>query len=196
MDNKLTVDFFKIAQEYILQKVGDHVEIVETQDYDELFMFFYQAKDKKVRLVGQGPIIIVKNDKRIFEYGSGTSDQEALVDVTHKLNKERLIRIYDKNYDIWQNYYVRHKRYHLIITEIYEEDQDQVISLLLKNRIQYSITDENQERSYDYYTQEQLVEKFQKKPIILEDRFCYNHFSDVLTELIIKHPHCRFTLSE
>ncbi|MFZ4932115.1 hypothetical protein [Chryseobacterium sp. Mn2064] len=191
-----TERLLKIAQEYVLKTVGDHVEVIFTEDHDELFMFYYQAKDKKVRLVGQGPIIIVKNDKRIFEYGSGTSDEEALVDVTHKLNKERLIRLYYKNYDIWQNYYVWHKRYHLIITEIYEEDLDQVISLLLKNRIQYRITDENQERSYNYYTQEQLVEKFQKKPITLEDRFCYNHFSDVLAELIIKHPHCRFTLSE
>lgn len=44
-------EYLKIAEKYVLNNAGDHVEVSYTEDYDELFVFGYQAKDKKVCLV-------------------------------------------------------------------------------------------------------------------------------------------------
>lgn len=155
-------EFLKIAEEYVLNNAGDHVEVSYTENYDELFVFGYQAKDKKVRLVGQGPIVLVKKDGRIFEYGSSTGDEEALVEVTNKLNKERLIRLFYKNYNIKNN------NYDLIITDIYELDEgehlNELITVLLRNRIQYFTHNENNGEQRHYYTKERLEETLEQTP--------------------------------
>lgn len=57
-------EFLKIAEEYVLNNAGDHVEVSYTEDYDELFVFGYQARDKKVCLIGQGPILLVKKRRK------------------------------------------------------------------------------------------------------------------------------------
>lgn len=57
-------EYLKIAEKYVLNNAGDHVEVSYTENYDELFVFGYQAKDKKVRLVGQGPIVLVKKRRK------------------------------------------------------------------------------------------------------------------------------------
>lgn len=51
MQENIKDELLKIAEEYVLNNAGDHVEVSDTEDYDELFVFSYQAKDKKVRLV-------------------------------------------------------------------------------------------------------------------------------------------------
>ncbi|MBM7419016.1 MULTISPECIES: hypothetical protein [Chryseobacterium] len=187
-------EFLKIAEEYILNNAGDHVEVSYIEDYDELFVFGYQAKDKKVRLVGQGPIVLVKKDGRIFEYGSSTGDEEALVEVTNKLNKERLIRLFYKNYNIKNN------NYDLIITDIYELDEgehlNELITVLLRNRIQYFTHDENNGEQRHYYTKERLEETLEQTPANLGRYFCYNHLSDALVDLIKTNPYFKWTLSE
>lgn len=187
-------EFLKIAEEYVLNNAGDHVEVSYTENYDELFVFGYQAKDKKVRLVGQGPIVLVKKDGRIFEYGSSTGDEEALVEVTNKLNKERLIRLFYKNYNIKNN------NYDLIITDIYELDEgehlNELITVLLRNRIQYFTHDENNGEQRHYYTKEQLEETLEQTPANLGRYFCYNHLSDALVDLIKTNPYFKWTLSE
>lgn len=187
-------EFLKIAEEYVLNNAGDHVEVSYTENYDELFVFGYQAKDKKVRLVGQGPIVLVKKDGRIFEYGSSTGDEEALVEVTNKLNKERLIRLFYKNYNIKNN------NYDLIITDIYELDEgehlNELITVLLRNRIQYFTHDENNGEQRHYYTKERLEETLEQTPANLGRYFCYNHLSDALVDLIKTNPYFKWTLSE
>ncbi|MCD0479878.1 hypothetical protein ACI513_17910 [Chryseobacterium sp. M5] len=187
-------EFLKIAEEYVLNNAGDHVEVCYTENYDELFVFGYQAKDKKVRLVGQGPIVLVKKDGRIFEYGSSTGDEEALVEVTNKLNKERLIRLFYKNYNIKNN------NYDLIITDIYELDEgehlNELITVLLRNRIQYFTHDENNGEQRHYYTKERLEETLEQTPANLGRYFCYNHLSDALVDLIKTNPYFKWTLSE
>lgn len=187
-------EFLKIAEEYVLNNAGDHVEVSYTENYDELFVFGYQAKDKKVRLVGQGPIVLVKKDGRIFEFGSSTGDEEALVEVTNKLNKERLIRLFYKNYNIKNN------NYDLIITDIYELDEgehlNELITVLLRNRIQYFTHDENNGEQRHYYTKERLEETLEQTPANLGRYFCYNHLSDALVDLIKTNPYFKWTLSE
>ncbi|OBW40964.1 hypothetical protein AB670_02664 [Chryseobacterium sp. MOF25P] len=187
-------ELLKIAKEYVLNNIGDHVEVSYTDDYDELFVFSYQAKDKKVRLVGQGPILLVKKDGRIFEYGSSTGDEEALVEVTSKLNKERLIRLFYKNYNIQNN------NYDLIITDIYKLDEgehlNELITVLLRNRIQYFTHDENNGEQRHYYTKERLEETLEQTPANLGRYFCYNHLSDALVDLIKTNPYFKWTLSE
>ncbi|MDY0932675.1 MULTISPECIES: hypothetical protein [Chryseobacterium] len=187
-------EFLKIAEEYVLNNAGDHVKVSYTENYDELFVFGYQAKDKKVRLVGQGPIVLVKKDGRIFEFGSSTGDEEALVEVTNKLNKERLIRLFYKNYNIKNN------NYDLIITDIYELDEgehlNELITVLLRNRIQYFTHDENNGEQRHYYTKERLEETLEQTPANLGRYFCYNHLSDALVDLIKTNPYFKWTLSE
>ena len=187
-------EYLKIAEKYVLNNAGDHVEVSYTENYDELFVFGYQAKDKKVRLVGQGPIVLVKKDGRIFKYGSSTGDEEALVEVTNKLNKERLIRLFYKNYNIKNN------NYDLIINDIYKLDEgehlDELITVLLRNRIQYFTHDENNGEQRHYYTKERLEETLEQTPANLGRYFCYNHLSDALVDLIKTNPYFKWTLSE
>lgn len=139
-------EYLKIAEEYVLKNAGDHVEVSYTEDHDDLFVFGYQAKDKKVRLVGQGPILLVKKDGRIFEYGSGTGEKEALIKVTNNLNKERLIRLFYKDYNIQSN------NYDLIINNVFKEDEgehlNKLTAVLLRNRIQYLTHNENNETQF------------------------------------------------
>ncbi|WP_378104258.1 hypothetical protein [Chryseobacterium sp. sg2396] len=186
--------FLKIAKEYVLNNAGDHVEVAYTEDYDELFVFGYQAKDKKIRLVGQGPIVLVKKDGRIFEYGSGTSEIRALIEVTNKLSKERLIRIFYKDYNI------QNDKYNLIINDIYKEDEgenfNELITVLLKNRIQYFTLNDNNEEERHYYTKEQLEETLKHTPINLGRYFCYNNLASVLVDLINTDICFDWTLSE
>jgi len=194
MQENIKDELLKIAEEYVLNNTGDHVEVSDTEDYDELFVFSYQAKDKKVRLVGQGPIVIVKKDKRIFEYGSSTGYKEALIEVTNKLNNERLIRLFYKNYNIQSN------NYDLVINEIYKLDEgehlNELITVLLRNRIQYFTRDENNEIQRHYYTKEQLEETLKQTPVNLGRYFCYNHLSDALVDLMKTNAYFKWTLSE
>ncbi|WP_426475005.1 hypothetical protein [Chryseobacterium balustinum] len=187
-------EFLKIAEEYVLNNAGDHVEVSYIEDYDELFVFGYQAKDKKVCLVGQGPILLVKKDGRIFEFGSATGIKQALLEVITKLNKERLIRIFQKDYNIQNN------NYDLTITDIYELDEgehlNELITVLLRNRIQYFTHDENNGEQRHYYTKERLEETLEQTPANLGRYFCYNHLSDALVDLIKTNPYFKWTLSE
>lgn len=189
-------EFLKIAEEYVLNNAGDQVEVSYTENYDELFVFGYQAKDKKVRLVGQGPILLVKKDGRIFEFGSGTGIKQALLEVITKLNKERLIRIFQKDYNIQNN------NYDLIINDIYEDDEyedyeelDEFTTVLLRNKIYYLLRNENNEVKRHYYTKEKLKEVLQKTPANLGHNFD-KYLEDVLIDLISTNIYLRWTLSE
>lgn len=188
-------EYLKIAEEYVLKNAGDHVEVSYTEDYDDIFVFGYQAKDKKVRLVGQGPILLVKKDGRIFEYGSSTGEEEALVKVINKLNKERLIRIFQKNYNIQNN------NYDLIINDIYNdeyfdyEELDELITVLLRNKIYYLKRNENNEVKRHYYTEEKLKEILQQTPANLGNNFD-EYLEDVLIDLINTNIHFKWALSE
>jgi len=188
-------EYLKIAEEYVLKNAGDHVEVSYTEDYDDIFVFGYQAKDKKVRLVGQGPILLVKKDGRIFEYGSSTGEEEALVKVINKLNKERLIRIFQKNYNIQNN------NYDLIINDIYNDEYfdyqelDELITVLLRNKIYYLKRNENNEVKRHYYTEEKLKEILQQTPVNLGHNFD-EYLEDVLIDLINTNIYFKWALSE
>jgi len=186
-------EFLKIAEEYVLNNAGDHVEVSYTEDYDELFVFGYQARDKKVCLIGQGPILLVKKDGRIFEFGSATGHKHAIVKVISKLNKERLIRLFQEDYNIQKN------NYDLIINDIYKDDEneelDELISVLLRNKIYYLVRDENNEVKSHDYTKEKLEEVLRKTPVNLGHNFIKN-LEDVLIDLINTNIYFRWTLSE
>lgn len=189
-------EYLKIAEEYVLNNAGDHVEVSYTEDYDDLFVFGYQAKDKKVCLVGQGPTFLVKKDGRIFEFGSATGHKQALIKVINKLNKERLIRIFQKDYNIQSN------NYNLIINDIYEDDEyedyeelDELTTVLLRNKIYYLLRDENSEVKRHYYTKEKLKEVLQQTPANLGHNFD-EYLEDVLIDLINTNIYFRWTLSE
>lgn len=189
-------EYLKIAKEYVLNNAGDHVEVSYTEDYDDLFVFGYQAKDKKVMLVGQGPILLVKKDGRIFEFGSATGHKKALIEVINKLNKERLIRIFQKDYNIQNN------NYDLIINDIYEDDEyedyeelNELTTVLLRNKIYYLLRDENNEVKRHYYTEKKLKEILQQTPANLGHNFD-EYLEDVLIDLINTNIYFRWTLSE
>lgn len=196
MQEKSKDEYLKTAEEYVLNNAGDHVEVSYTENHDELFVFGYQAKDKKVMLVGQGPILLVKKDGRIFEFGSATGHKQALVKIINKLNKERLIRIFQKDYNIQNN------NYDLIINNIYEDDEyedyeelDELTTVLLRNKIYYLKLDENNEMKRHYYTKEKLKEVLQKTPANLGHNFD-EYLEDVLINLINTNIYFRWTLSE
>ncbi|MCY0976967.1 hypothetical protein PGH12_07365 [Chryseobacterium wangxinyae] len=189
-------EFLKIAEEYVLNNAGDHVEVSYTEDYDDLFVFGYQAKDKKVCLIGQGPILLVKKDGRIFEFGSATGHKQALLEVIKKLNKERLIRIFQEDYNIQNN------NYDLIINDIHKDEEyedykelDELTTVLLRNKINYLVRNENNEVKCHYYTKEQLEEALKQTPANLGHNFD-EYLEDVLIDLINTNIYFRWTLSE
>ncbi|MBP2615702.1 hypothetical protein [Chryseobacterium jejuense] len=184
-------EIIKIAEKYVLNNAGDHVEISYTEDYDDIFVFGYQAKDKKVMLIGQGPILLVKKDGRIFEFGSATGVKQALIEVITKLNKERLIRIFHKEYNI------QNSNYHLVINDIYRDDDSEdlnnLITVLLRNRIGYSTRDENNKIQFHYYNKEQLEEILKQTPVNLGK---HSNLADILIDLINTNIYFNWTLSE
>lgn len=196
-------DYITVAREYLLKNIGDHIDIVEeySEDLDDIFLFSYQSKkyletkDERYMLIGQGPMFIIKKDGRIISYGSAWGDKRARIDIITKLNKERIIRIFYKDYDIWNDYYSRNIRYTLIIKKLHEDDIEGFISLLLNNKIRYHLIDENKNYSSHYYNREQLEKKFEKFPVNLGNSFS-NFLPDVLIEVINDYPYCDFTLSE
>lgn len=187
--------FIKIAREYLLENVGDDVDIVEehVKDLDDLFYFSYQSKEfLKTKnfedmLIGQGPMFIIKKDGRIVSYGSAFGSREARIDVINKLNKERLIRIFQEDYDIWET------DYDLVINKIYERDEERIISMLLKYKTQYTLTNQDKETSYHFFNKDQLQKKFKKLPLNLGKLF-NDSLYNVLVELINNYPYCEFTL--
>lgn len=186
-------EFIKIAEEYVLNNAGDHVQVSYTEDYDDLFVFGYQAKDRKVKLIGQGPILLVKKDGRIFEYGSAWGEKRARIDVITKLNKERLIRIFHEDYNI------QHNNYDFVINSVYQEDEGEelnaLINVLLKNKIYYLIRDENNETKTHYYTKEHLEKTLKQTPVNLGQHLIQN-LEDVLVDLINTDPYFSWTLLE
>lgn len=190
-------EYLKIARQYLSENVGDDVDVVEeyVEDFEDLFYFSYQSKDFlktgnfEDMLIGQGPIFIIKKDGRIIDYGSVWGEKIARIDVINKLNKERLIRIFHNDYNIWN------ENYDLIINEIYEDDEEGIISLFLKYKVQYVLTNQNKESSYFYFNKDQLQKKFKKLPFNLGNRFD-DFLYNVLVELIDNYPYCEFTLLE
>lgn len=186
-------ELLKIAEEYVLNNAGDHVEVSYTEDYNDLFAFGYQAKDKKVCLIGQGPILLVKKDGRIFEFGSATGLKQALIKVITKLNKERLIRVFQEDYNIQNN------NYNLIINDIYKDDEGEdlndLVTVLLRNKIEYSTRDENNKTQWHYYNKEQLEQALQETPLNL-GRYFGNNLEDVLIDLIDTNIYFQWKLSE
>ncbi|MFC0427466.1 YrhB domain-containing protein [Chryseobacterium scophthalmum] len=188
-------EYLKIAREYLLENIGDDVDVVEeyAENFEDLFYFSYQSKeflmtaDFEDMLIGQGPMFIIKKDGRIVNYGSAFGSKTARIDVINKLNKERLVRIFQKDYDIWKD------NYSWVINKLHEDDKEGVISLLLKYKVQYVLTNQNKENSYHYYNKEQLQKKFKKLPLNLGNRF-NDYLYNVLVELINKYPYCEFTL--
>lgn len=147
-------------------------------------------------MFSQGPILLVKKDGRIFEFGRATGIKQALLEVITKLNKERLIRIFQKDYNIQNN------NYDLIINDIYEDDEyedyeelDEFTTVLLRNKIYYLLRNENNEVKRHYYTKEKLKEVLQKTPANLGHNFD-EYLEDVLIDLISTNIYLRWTLSE
>ena len=190
-------EYLKIARQYFSENVGDDVDVVEeyVEDFEDLFYFSYQSKDFlktgnfEDMLIGQGPIFIIKKDGRIVDYGSVWGEKIARIDVINKLNKERLIRIFHNDYNIWN------ENYDLIINKIYEDDEEGIISLFLKYKVQYVLTNQNKESSYFYFNKDQLQKKFKKLPFNVGNRFD-DFLYNVLVELINNYPYCEFTLLE
>ncbi|MCX8531607.1 YrhB domain-containing protein [Chryseobacterium luquanense] len=188
-------EFLKIARQYLLENIGDDVDVVQesVEDFEDLFYFSYQSKEFlntknfEDKLIGQGPIFIIKKDGRIVSYGSAFGSREARIDVINKLNKERLIRIFQEDYDIWET------DYDLVINKIYERDKERIISMLLKYKTQYTLTNQNKETSYHFFNKDQLQKKFKKLPLNLGKLF-NDSLDNVLVELINNYPYCEFTL--
>lgn len=189
--------YLKIARQYLSENVGDDVDVLEeyTEDFEDLFYFSYQSKGFlktghfEDMHIGQGPIFIIKKDGRIVDYGSVWGEKIARIDVINKLNKERLIRIFHNDYNIWN------ENYDLIINKIYEDDEEGIISLFLKYKVQYVLTNQNKESSYFNFNKNQLQKKFKKLPFNLGNRFD-DFLYNILIELINNYPYCEFTLLE
>lgn len=200
-------EFIKIAREYLLNEVGDNVDIFEDniRETEDTFCFHYQSKKffKTLRFedqyVGQGPLFILKRSKKIISYGSATGEKAGLIHIINQLNKERLIRIFYKDYDIWDG------KYNLIINELdnhwvevfgtREFILDELISVLLKHKIwNSSLYDGINTKSY-YYTKEQLQKALKDPPLILERHFC-EKLEDLLVDLINTNMDLNWTLSE
>lgn len=195
--------FIKLARNYLLENMGDYVDIFEDEieEYEDAFLFHYQSKKYlKTRkfedqFMGPGPLFILKRSKKVISYGSASIGITAHVHLVNQLNKERLIRLYYKDYDIWDG------KYNLIINEINDEVGlehfiiEDFISVFLKHKIWgASPYDEKNPENY-YYTKEQLEKALKTAPFILKSPFCEN-LSDLLISLINTNMYLDWTLSE
>jgi len=197
-------EFIKIARQYLLENIGDDVDIFEDEieECDDSFLFHYQSKKyletKRFgdQYVGPGPLFVLKRNRKVISYGSASGGITAQVHLVNQLNKERLIRIYYNDYDIWDG------KYNLIINEIKDEVLgcehfiiEDFVNVFLKHRIwNSSLYDNNNPESY-YYTKEQLENALKTAPLVLESPFC-KKLEDVLVDLINTNMYLDWTLSE
>lgn len=207
MQKNIKEEFTKIAREYILKNFGDNVDILEedTEECEDTFCFHYNSKKFietrrfEDQFVGPGPLFILKRDKKVISYGSAQGGITARFHLINQLNKERLIRIYYKDYNIWDG------KYNLIINELDDHWEkalgmgeiilEELVNVLLKHKIcNPSRYDNNDPNSY-YYTKEQLQEELKQPPLILEGHFC-RKLDDLLIDLINTNMYLDWTLSE
>lgn len=106
-------DYIKLAKEYILKHAGIKFDIIEEAivDYDDVFCFYYQSKkyletrNFSDMYVGQGPIFIIKADKRFVSYGSAWGEENALKNLRRFLKIEVGIRKNDPSFDCFASHY-------------------------------------------------------------------------------------------
>ncbi len=105
-------DYYEKAAEYVREHCGDHFAVVESGviDKEDLYCFTYQTKafletgDFRTMTVGQGPQIIVKQDNRIFSFGSGLTGYDAMKELRQQLAKEARIRTHTPDFTLKQKY--------------------------------------------------------------------------------------------
>jgi hypothetical protein len=197
-------EYLKIAKEYLLNTYGDIVQIFEDdiRETDDTFCFHYQSKKFfetlkfEHQFVGQGPLFILKRSKKIISYGSSTGEKSGLIHILHQLNKERLIRVYYKDYDVWDG------KYDLIINKVEDEAAgledviiENLVSVLLKHKIWKANQYDSDNPNDYYYTEEELKETLIKSPLILKRPFC-EKLEDLLVDIINKDMYLDWTLSE
>lgn len=197
-------EYLKIAKEYLLDKYGDIVQIFEDDilETDDTFCFHYQSKKFfetlrfEDQFVGQGPLFILKRSKKIISYGSAIGQKSGIIHIINQLNKERLIRVYYKDYDIWDG------KYDLIINKVEDEATgledviiENLISVLLKHKIWKADQYDSDNPNAYYYTEKELKETLIKSPLILKRNFCEN-LENLLIDIINKDMYLDWTLSE
>lgn len=204
MQENSTDEYLKTAKEYLLNEYGDIVQIFEDdiRETDDTFCFHYQSKKFfetlkfEHQFVGQGPLFILKRSKKIISYGSATGEKSGLIHILNQLNKERLIRVYYKDYDVWDG------KYDLIINKVEDEAaglEDVIIenlaSVLLKHKIWKANQYDSDNPNDYYYNKEEIKETLTKSPLILKRNFCEN-LEDLLVDIINKDMYLDWTLSE
>lgn len=121
----------------------------------------------------------------------------ARVHLISQINKERLIRIYHKDYDIWEG------KYNLIINEITDDFElgiedfiiKDFVSVLLKHKIWDSSRYDSENNKSYYYTREELEQALKTGPLILKRHFC-EKLEDLLVDLINTNMYLDWTLEE
>lgn len=196
-------EYLKIAKEYLLNIHGDIVQIFEDdiRETDDTFCFHYQSKKFfetlkfEHQFVGQGPLFILKRSKKIISYGSATGEKSGLIHIINQLNKERLIRVFYKDYNIWDG------KYDLIINKVEDEMGFEeliiadLVSVLLKHKIWKANQYDSDNPNDYYYTEEEIKETLTKSPLILKRPFCEN-LENLLVDLINKDMYLDWALSE
>ncbi len=198
-------EYIQIARDYLLENIGDNVDIFEDDiiESEDAFLFHYQSKKFlktwrfEDQFVGPGPLFVLKRSKKVISYGSASIGITAHVHLINKLNKERLIRLYYKDYDIWDG------KYNLIINEITDDQElgiedfiiEDFVKVLLKHKIwDSSRYDSKNNKSY-YYTKEELEQVLKTGPLLLKSHFC-EKLEDLLVDLINTNIYLDWTLSE
>ncbi|WP_223601741.1 hypothetical protein [Chryseobacterium sp. GVT01B] len=204
MQKNIKDEFTRIAREYILKEFGDNLDILEedTEECEDTFCFHYNSKKFiqtrrfEDQFVGPGPLFILKRDKKVISYGSAQGGITARVHLINQLNKERLIRVYYKDYDIWDG------KYDLIINKVEDEACglediiiENIVNILLKHKIWKANQYDSDHPNAHYYTEEELKETLLKSPLILKRNFCEN-LEDLLVDIINKDIYLDWTLSE
>lgn len=204
MQKNIKDEFTRIAREYILKEFGDNLDILEedTEECEDTFCFHYNSKKfiqtrrLEDQFVGPGPLFILKRDKKVISYGSAQGGITARVHLINQLNKERLIRVYYKDYDIWDG------KYDLIINKVEDEACgledliiENIVNILLKHKIWKANQYDSDHPNAHYYTEEELKETLLKSPLILKRNFCEN-LKDLLVDIINKDIYLDWTLSE
>ncbi|MGH1515889.1 hypothetical protein [Chryseobacterium sp. JK1] len=198
-------EFIKIARDYLLENVGDDVDIFEDDivESEDAFRFHFQSKKFLEtrrfgdQYVGPGPLFVLKRSKKVIPYGSASLGIAAHVHLISKLNKERLIRIYHKDYDIWEG------KYNLIINEITDDQElgfedfiiEDFVKVLLKHKIWDSSRYDSKNNKSHYYTKEELEQALKTGPLLLKSHFC-EKLEDLLVDLIHTNIYLDWTLSE
>lgn len=188
------INYYQIASEYLCNRVGNAYAIVpeSIKENENFYSFTWQSREYlETRnigdmMIGQGYEFLHKKDLRFFGFGSGTSYEQALSEITEKIRLEARIRERKPDFEL-------NKFFDLQIIRVHNKQA--LVDILLKHSLSYTQPETVGSRTFRIpkpYNRKLLNEHLQELPLVLSD--VSTHILPYLTDELLNNACSEFDL--